>query len=596
MTEYGRGPGSQSWHPDDPLYGNQQEWDDGQYSGYQNGWAPSPQQDGGYPGPPGQYGYPDGQGTGQHQQYPPQQYVPPHQQQHYEQQPYQQQPYQQYAGQQPQQQYQQPVQQQYGGWEGTQGGGQVYDPSYGAVGTDPYGMPPVDPYGTGEQPDYYAAQGGYPPPQPQHLRQRPGHEQQGWHQGQQAPYQDPQHGRGPEAWREDADPDTGWDPGPDQGEHAFFSERDEDGPGFDEDDDPASGGRRGTSTRRGSGKPRRSGCACLVVSAVLVGGVGTVGYFGYDFYQSHFAPAPDFSGDGKGEVQVEIPDGATIADMGAALKREGVVKSGGAFVEAVKDNKKAQGIEAGTYTLRKEMSGASAVDMMLDPASQNRLIIAEGRRATEIYANIDKKLGADKGTTEKAAKSGGLGLPKWAEGKPEGFLFPSRYSVGKNTEPKDVLKQMVRRAEAEYTRTGLVEKAKKADKTPREVLTIASLIEAEAQEDHEFGKVSRVIYNRLDEDMHLGFDSTINYAKGRSTLNTSVQDTRYPSPYNTYLHRGLPPGPISNPGHQAIEAALGPTKGNWLYFVTVKPGDTRFTDSKAEHDQNVRDFNNEQNK
>lgn len=94
--------------------------------------------------------------------------------------------------------------------------------------------------------------------------------------------------------------------------------------------------------------------------------------------------------------------------------------------------------------------------------------------------------------------------------------------------------------------------------------------------------------------MKLGFDSTINYAMGRSSLDTSISDTKYPSPYNTYLHQGLPPGPIGNPGHQAIEAALKPTKGDWLYFVTVKPGDTRFTDSESEHSKNVEDFNKEQ--
>ncbi|GAA2103108.1 endolytic transglycosylase MltG [Streptomyces albiaxialis] len=562
MTEYGQGPGSQPWHPDDPLYGDQ-EWNGGQPVGQQNGWNQPP-----YEGQPQQPYYP--------QQQAPQPHAP---QQQYDGSAY--------------------------GWNGQQ-----YDPSYGAGGTDPYGMPPVDPYGTGEQPDYYAAQGGYPPPRPQHMRDRPGpemYEQQvhahPGHPGYPGhPHpghpQQGDHGGGPGA----PDPETGWDPGPDRGEHAFFADRDEDDAdrqAFLEEEEDSRRGRRGGKggkPKKADGTKRRSGCACAVVAAVLAVGVGTAGYFGYDFYKSHFAPAPDYSGSGSGEVQVDIPDGASISDMGAVLKREGVIKSSGAFVEASNSNKKAQSIQAGTYTLRKEMSASSAVDMMLDPASQNGLIVAEGWRAKKVYEEIDKKLDAPKGTTKKAADKADLGLPGWAKGKPEGFLFPSKYSVGKSSKPEDVLRQMVKRAEAEYSKTGLESAAKKTGKSPEEIITIASLIQAEAQQDHEFGKVSRVIYNRLDDGMLLGFDSTINYAKGRSTLNTSVEDTRYPSPYNTYLHKGLPPGPIGNPGHQAIEAALKPTKGNWLYFVTVKPGDTRFTDSKSEHDKNVQDFNAEQRK
>ncbi|MGW7520644.1 endolytic transglycosylase MltG [Streptomyces sp. NPDC054796] len=609
MTEYGRGQGPQPWHPEDPLYGDQ-GWSGGQSASgtYQDGWE--------------QY---DGQQQAPQQQtYYPQQAAQP-----------------QHAG--------------YGdgNWDGTQGGGTqgggvVYDPAYGAGATDPYGIPPVGHYGPDGQPVHYGAEGGYPPPQPQHpqqaqqypqdpYQQDPRYAQQDPHYGQQYaqdPYQQespyPQDPGYPQQYQEPphqaphqaphqpphqrphpeqppgADPETGWDPGPDQGEHAFFTDREdaEDVEGADWDD--SDGGRPGRegrkdgrngrgSKRRGETK-RRSGCACLVVSVVLVGGVGAVGWFGWDFYQTHFAPSPDYEGRGGGEIQVDIPDGASLTDMGTALHSAGVIKSSGAFVEAASENSKAQSIQPGSYTLRKRMAAASAIDMMLDPASQNGLIVSEGLRATKIYSLVDAKLDLKDGTTAKAAETADLGLPKWAKGQPEGFLFPSKYSVGKKTAPEDVLRQMVKRAKAEYTKVGLEDAAKKSGQTPEEIITVASLVQAEAQEDHEFGKVSRVIYNRLDENMALGFDSTINYAKGRSTLDVSVQDTKFDSPYNTYMHKGLPPGPIDNPGHQAIEAALKPTKGDWLYFVTVKPGDTRFTDNSAEHDKNVRDFNIEQRK
>jgi UPF0755 protein len=105
------------------------------------------------------------------------------------------------------------------------------------------------------------------------------------------------------------------------------------------------------------------------------------------------------------------------------------------------------------------------------------------------------------------------------------------------------------------------------------------------------GKVARVIFNRLERGMPLQMDSTINYALGRSTLATSTGDTRINSPYNSYQRMGLPPTPIDNPGEEAMRAAIDPTPGDWLYFVTVKPGDTRFTADYAEHRHNVDEFN-----
>ncbi|QPP09852.1 endolytic transglycosylase MltG [Streptomyces bathyalis] len=547
MTEYGRGQSLPPWHPDDPLFGDK-GWDGGR--------------DGTHPGDGDPYAgqYADPYSTGQHQ-------VPHQQQGYYTQQPQQQQ----YYGQ--------------GGYEGPAAGGH-YDPGYGMGATDPNGMPTVtDPYNTGQQPGYYGAQQGFPQQQPQG-------------QGYPGPYAQPvpEGYAAPPPGRPDADPETGWDPGPDQGEHAFFSERDDSDD--DLDDDEGRSKRSGRRNRGGETK-RRSGCACLAVSVLLAGGLGTAGYFGYDLYQTYLAPAPDYPGKGSGQAQVKIPDGASIADMGTELQKAGVVKSARAFVEAAEAEQKASGIQPGTYSLRKKMSGAAAVKLMLDPASQNGLIISEGLRAKKIYELIDEKLGKAKGTTEKTAKNANstdLGLPAFAKGNPEGFLFPSRYSVGQKSDPLDVLRDMVGRAKAEHTKVDLAGEARKAGKTPEEILTIASLIQAEAQQDGEFGKVSRVIHNRLDKDILLQFDSTINYAKGRSSLDTSVEDTKLKSPYNTYLNRGLPPGPIDNPGHQAIEAALNPTKGNWIYFVTVKPGDTRFTASKAEHDRNVQDFNKEQRK
>jgi uncharacterized YceG family protein len=564
MTDYGRNSGSQPWHAEDPLYGDP-------YAA---------------------------------QQYP-EQPQEPHRQQYPQHQQHAQQPYGQ--GQYPDGRHHEPLHDPLNdpgyGHRGDGGGGH----GYGGGHTDPYGMPPVDPYATGQQQpvhdgpyDPYATgahQQGHPQ---QHYPPQHRQPQQQGDYGRDAP-----HGGHPQPG---PDPDTGWDAGPDLGEHAFFAGGDEDDPAprgrrdgrgprdhhRDESDGDEGQSRAERRNRRGGGGKRRSGTACLVVVLVLGGAVGAAGWFGYQFYEKHFGAAPDYSGEGTGEIQIEIPEGSTHSDMGNLLKKAGVVKSHDAFVDAANSNPQALGIHAGVYTLRKEMSAEAAVALMLDPASQNGLIVPEGRRATQVYELIDAALEEKKGTTAKVAKTADLGLPAWAEKDPEGFLFPAKYTVGEKTTPEGLLRTMVERATTEYRKMGLEAEARKVGREPRDVITIASLVQAEAQEDQDFGKVSRVIYNRLEQDMKLQFDSTINYAKGESKLQTTVEDTKFDSPYNTYVHPGLPPGPIDNPGAQAIEAALNPTEGNWLYFVSVTADDTRFTDSHAEHEKNVRDFNEAQ--
>ncbi|CAG7655254.1 endolytic transglycosylase MltG [Actinacidiphila bryophytorum] len=604
MTDYGRGSGSEPWHPDDPLFGD--AYDRGQ--GYQQPQQPQPPQGGEWQDP---------YATGQHQQQYQQQYPQQYPQQQYPQQgtgQYPQQPP-------PQQQYpmQHPQQSGYDGYD--TGSHQTYDtgshPTGGYGTQDPYGGRPQqqDPYGGQQQPGYYGqGTGQYPQQQPQpqeQYRQQPqqpgaGMQQQppqGAQPGQpgpgQARLQQPAPGarpqepaarplRGAPAGTGDWNTDDDSDPR----EHAFFADRDRD----DDDDDDLptgneSGGRRSGKSQPKSGKKRRSGCACLTVLLVLGGGLAGGVYYGYGVYQDHFGPAPDYSGNGTPSVQVEIPKGSTLTTMGNLLKNAGVVKSVDAFTEAARKNPKGQTIQAGVYVLNKNMSAAAAVTMMLDPKSQSALIIPEGWRATRIYSEIDAKLGLKTGTTAQQIKGVNLGLPAWAKGNVEGFLFPAKYSVGKGMKPVDVVKQMVNQAKAEYTEDNLETAAKSVGKTPLEIIEIASLVQAEAQAPGDFGKVSRVVYNRLDQNMKLEFDSTINYAMGRSTLNTSNKDIHFKSPYNTYDNKGLPPGPIDSPGHDAIKAALNPTEGNWLYFVTVKPGDTRFTNSYSVHQKNVADFN-----
>ncbi|MEU0449912.1 endolytic transglycosylase MltG [Streptomyces tendae] len=555
MTEYGRGPGSEPWHPEDPLYGDGGWGGQQAQAGQQSPYGGQPQQ---YPEQQAQQNYGDwsngGQssyGGGQPQydayghQHPEPQYDQYGQQQ-YDQHSYggQQQYDQQYAPQaQPQQGYDN------GGW----GSGAHPQAHYPADPSDPYGQQ-AGGYGA-EQPDFYGTPEAYPPPEPPTRRRAE-----------------------PEPQR------TDWDPGPDEGEHAFFA-----GGDADEDDDAPGDGRGGREDRRtrGGGKPkkRRSGCACLVVCLVLGGGVAGVGYFGYQFYQDRFGAAPDYAGDGNGEqVTVTIPKGAGGSTIGQELKRQGVVKSVDAFIAAQQSNPRGKSIQDGVYTLQKEMSADSAIELLLSPKSRSNLIIAEGKRNADVYKLIDKRLEVKDGTTAKIAKSEykSLGLPDWAlnhkdvKDPLEGFLYPSSYSAAKGQKPEDVLKQMVARANEQYEKIGLEQKAEGLGlEGPWELLTTASLVQAEGKTHDDFRKMAEVIYNRLKTDntetnQKLQFDSTFNYLMRQSKIHISESEINTnPDPYNTYYHRGLPPGPISNPGEEALQAALNPTEDGWIYFVAT---------------------------
>ncbi|MDQ0983410.1 endolytic transglycosylase MltG [Streptomyces sp. V2I9] len=591
MTEYGRGPGSEPWHPEDPLYGDQ-GWGGSQaahgqsrYGDQQQPYPQDPyaQQHQNQQYAPQQQTYPQHQGQN-HQQYPQQ---PPYGQQHQNQQYGQ--PPQQYGTHQQDPYAQQPgAQPQYdGGWAT----GQQAGAAYGAEPQGPYAQQPGG-YDTGQ--DYYGTPEAYPPPQPPGRREA-------------APAQQPQQ-QGPTDW----DPDQ-----PQEETHPFFTGSDEPAgrEPRDDDDDPDDDGsrsarrdRRGSERRGGKGKKKnRSGCACLVVSVVLVGGLGGVGYVGYTFWQKQFGAPADYAGSGTGEqVEVEIPEGAFGYDIANILRKKGVIKSSDAFVAAQNDNPKGKSLQAGVYLLKKEMSAASAIRLMLDPKSQNAFVIPEGTRNAKVYEMIDTRLKLEKGTTAKIAKTKAesLGLPDWADDNPdvkdplEGFLYPAAYPVSKGSKPEDALKRMVTRANKEYGKLDLEAGARKLGlKTPWELITVASLVQVEGKYKHDFDKVARVVYNRLKPGNmetvgRLEFDSTVNYIKGQSTLDVGAVDDlrKIDDPYNTYKVVGLPSGPISNPGADALHSAMNPTPGPWYYFVSINEDKTVFAETNEEHEKNRREY------
>ncbi|MFJ2511350.1 endolytic transglycosylase MltG [Streptomyces griseoviridis] len=224
------------------------------------------------------------------------------------------------------------------------------------------------------------------------------------------------------------------------------------------------------------------------------------------------------------------------------------------------------------------------------------LVIPEGWRSGQIYDAIDKALALPAGSTKKTLTRAALKLPNDAEGNPEGYLFPATYPLAEKTTPESLLTAMVRTADRKFNGAPIAAGAQRNAMNVYQAVTIASIVQAEAATAEDMGKVARVVFNRLERGMPLQMDSTVNYALNRSTLKTTESDTRIDSPYNSYQRMGLPPTPIDNPGEEAMRAAINPTPGDWLYFVTVKPGDTRFTPSYEEHQRNVAEFNANQKK
>ncbi|MFF1341873.1 endolytic transglycosylase MltG [Streptomyces sp. NPDC058290] len=225
------------------------------------------------------------------------------------------------------------------------------------------------------------------------------------------------------------------------------------------------------------------------------------------------------------------------------------------------------------------------------PEKPRQLTIPEGWRAPQVYAAIDRELKLPAGSAKAAVATAGLGLPAEAKGNPEGYLFPATYPVTSKSTPATLLAYMVQTANRKLATKTVADGGKAHGMTPYQTATLASIIEAEAESRADQGKVARVVHNRLARSMPLQMDSTINYALGRSTVDTALSETRIDSPFNTYERQGLPPTPIDSPGLEAMAAAVAPTPGDWLFFVTVKPGDTRFSATYEEHKKHVAEFN-----
>ncbi|MEX2289887.1 MAG: endolytic transglycosylase MltG [Mycobacteriales bacterium] len=317
----------------------------------------------------------------------------------------------------------------------------------------------------------------------------------------------------------------------------------------------------------------------LLVAALVAGAV----FAGAKVLDRLSSSAPDYEGEGSGEAVVQVEPGHTAGDVADTLVAKDVVASRQAFFEVAAADPRATGLQPGFYSLRLKMSAASAFELLLDPAARlvGRVTIPEGRNVEQTLELLAAGSEIPLADLEAAAAAPAeLGLPDYAQNQLEGFLFPATYDLEPGTTAVQVLTQMVDRFEQAADTVGLEEGARRLGLSAYEVVIVASLIEREVKFDDEYGKVSRVVYNRLDQKIPLGIDAAIAFGVGKNAGEPLTKsDLAKDTPYENRRKTGLPPTPIASPGEATLEGALNPVDGDILYYVlATAEGRTFFTD------------------
>lgn len=363
---------------------------------------------------------------------------------------------------------------------------------------------------------------------------------------------------------------------------------------------PAPTSRRAARAGSGSGagdRPRRRrrgrGPWGWIIAVVVVLGLLTAGgVYVWSNYSEKIqeilgiAPSNDYPGEGNGEeVTIVIESGDIGADVATKLEQAGVTKSFDAFYALLLADDSIT-FEPGNYRLQKEMSASSALAALRDPANKliNQVTIPEGVRASSALELIASATEIPLEELQaQAADFAQFGVPANAPSI-EGWLFPATYQFDPGVTAHDAVKMLVDKMIATLDAAGV------APGDRFRVLTMASIVQRESGPNLEdMPKIARVFQNRLDRGMNLQSDATVHYGvSDTSSVWTSPEERADASnPYNTYANPGLPIGPIGLPGADAINAAVHPADGTWLYFVTVnlKTGETVFSNTLGEHEK-----------
>ncbi|MGA4668483.1 endolytic transglycosylase MltG [Propionibacteriaceae bacterium Y1923] len=339
----------------------------------------------------------------------------------------------------------------------------------------------------------------------------------------------------------------------------------------------------------------KSAFAVLLSVAVLAG----IAWFGYksvrDVYNDYRSEDDYLSVQGE-PVVFTVPQGASVNQIGALLVEEDIIKSEKAWKSAVAKLGADASFHAGRFNMNHQMPASEAAAILSDPTKVIRVMVTipEGLRMSDQWPLITKAVPQITQADLEAlgADPSSLGLPDWAGGKAEGFLYPETYEVDDTPTAQELLTAQVAQFKKVTAELNFEDRAASLNITPMQALTLASIAEKEAI-GSDMAMVTQVFYNRLAQNMPLQSDATVVYAnniKGR--LTTTDEERAFDSPYNTYKYPGLPPGPIGNPGQEALSAALNPTQHDYLYFVVVDPstGETEFNTTFEGHQASVAKF------
>ncbi|PRX21684.1 UPF0755 protein [Orenia metallireducens] len=284
------------------------------------------------------------------------------------------------------------------------------------------------------------------------------------------------------------------------------------------------------------------------------------------------------------EEIIEIESGSSLGQVTDDLYKNGLIKNPLAFKIYIRIRGLATKIQAGYYQLSSSMSAIEIADTLVKGrVATYKLTLPEGITIEEI-GDILAKRGLNKEKFLSLAKNKEVDLfstPVTVKYNLEGFLFPETYQIPYGADEKEIIDIMVN----EFKRRikPLEEEIKKSEYDLYQIITIASLIQAEAQIKDEAPVIASVIYNRLNRGMKLQLDATVQYSLSERKSRLLYSDLKVDSEYNTYQNIGLPPGPINNPGIEMIKAALKPEDTDYLYYVVTKKGRHTFTKSYREH-------------
>jgi uncharacterized YceG family protein len=326
----------------------------------------------------------------------------------------------------------------------------------------------------------------------------------------------------------------------------------------------------------------------VIALGVLVAIIAGLAWFANALFQ------PFKDGDGGARVTVRVPQGSSLAQIADILEREGVVEDAGFFQLRARLTGHSGDLRPGSYQLRKDMSFTAALDALQEGVPPNvvRVGIPEGLSRHEIrpltkglrgnYVIASRRSSKLDPTEYKAPRGASL----------EGFLFPATYDLKKGRRVRALVNEQLAHFKRNFDEVDL-SYAKRKNLTAYDVLIIASLIDREAMVAKERRLIASVIYNRLREGIPLGIDATVRFVTHNWKRPLRQSELANPSPYNTRVHAGLPPGPIGNPGLASIKAAAHPAKTGYLFYVVKvgSCGEHKFAKTDAEFQAYVNEYN-----